>query len=139
MNIHSEPFVPRLNLSANDNIFSIEPAITYQFWTSSFLPGEIWRPGQPPTYRPLGQESSNIQSDNAEWTPLWSDMFQMAEQEWERRYMEEHEHREQGRRWCNEYICAQRNLIHVQPVRCYCIAQMLPGPVAPTGPSRLRV
>jgi len=96
MNVHSEPFVPR-RLVQNPTIMP---------------------------YQPLGHTSGQPivdHIDDASWTPLWSDMFKIAQQERERRELQEYERAEDYRQYVNRYVCQQRNLIHVRPQRqIYC-------------------
>jgi hypothetical protein len=112
MNADSKPFVPRQR-SAVLNPFS-----------------------EMLTYQPLGQAPGQAAASHvhdAAWTPLWSDMFQLALQERERREFQDFEKAEELR-WCfNQSICQQRNLIHVQPQRkIYCNVKRLEEQAAVT-------
>lgn len=94
MNVNSEPFVPRFT---QNNMLLYYPTFTYQ---------------------PLGVTSTQepVVNDTA-WTPVWSDMFQLAEQERIQREIQLQEQDEAWKSWYNQMLCAQRNLVHVRPER----------------------
>jgi len=109
MNVHSEPFVPRGGAMLDTRFVSMMPQFSTQTY---FDPNQMY-------YQPLGHSTSQhvFAETDSEWTPVWSDMFQLAEQERDRREFEHHEQVEDSRRQFNQYLCQQRNLIHVHPER----------------------
>lgn len=137
MNVNSKPFVPRhhsimpftplttldYDTALYHPLLPIIPSVVESFQQLPFQQLPAWIPSygveqQEHTYLPLplGEFEPEMKMENdASWTPLWSDLFQVAEQERERREFEEHEENENSRRRWNTWICSERKLIHVAP------------------------
>jgi len=94
MNPHSEPFVPQFTLLPGADTLSVEGHIGYA----------VSHPGVHDT----------------QWTPIWSDVFTMAQEKRAQEELRQHEEFQAGRRWVNYQRCRARNLIHVQPRKEMC-------------------
>lgn len=133
MNVHSDVFVPR---------FSGPYFPDYPTWTPLTIQNDFYylAPGAygpdsfdwaQQTYLPLPLDTSDAGSvagveNDVAWTPVWSDVFEAAEQERQQRDFATHQENERTRQWWNTKVCSERKLIHVEPVReSWCDVQEL--------------
>ena len=86
MNPYSDPFVPQQFTLLTPGSFSLQPT-----------------------------QSHDTINHDSQWTPIWSDVFKMAEEARMKQEIQKYQEEQALRSWINLQKCQSRNLIHVQP------------------------
>lgn len=135
MNVNATPFIPRgygQPVSFYPCYYVQQPMVVYVPVTIYPQPYAPFPPYDPyftnanvaqPSEEPRGLSIDEIQrmetidylSQQKEWTPLWSELFDLAKKEAEERDLNRFFEQEDRRKFLSNRICRERNLLHPVP------------------------